>query len=90
MSWDFAARSGVATVSDFDGFTVSGAMNATSLAASASANTFSGGLTGGGLTGGLDGSFVGGPLGSTQGVIGSFDLTGAGFTATGIVAGEQP
>jgi hypothetical protein len=89
MTWDFGARSGVATISDFDGFTVSGAMASTSLAGSSEPNQFDGSLSGAGLTGGLDGSFVSGPLNPAQGVIGSFDLSGSGFNASGVVAGEQ-
>jgi hypothetical protein len=89
MTWSFAEREGQATISDFDGFNVGGAMSATSLSGSSEPNQFGGPLSGDGLSGALDGSFVSGPTGPAQGVIGSFDLSGSGFSATGIVAGEQ-
>jgi hypothetical protein len=94
MSWDFAARSGEATISNFDGFTpLTGDVKSTSLPGSpvAEPNRFYTpyGLIGGDLTGNLSGSLVSGPLNTAQGVIGSFDLSGAGYMATGIVAGEQ-
>jgi hypothetical protein len=94
MSWDFGTRTGTTTITNFDGFNVAGNIAATSLENSSDPNQFGGGLVGDEIagsdeiTGSLNGSFVTGPLSSTQGVIGSFDLSGAGFEATGIVAGE--
>jgi hypothetical protein len=96
MNWDFDTREGTASISDFDGINASANISDTSLPNAL--NSFAGGLTGTdsltdnintSVSGGLNGSFVSGPGGSAQGVIGSFDLVGATVSATGIVAAEQ-
>jgi hypothetical protein len=94
MTWDFGTRMGTATISDFDGITASAPVTDTSIANAANsfAGSFSGtdSIGGNSVTGGLNGSFVTGPDGTDQGVIGSFDFAGPGVTATGIVAAERP
>jgi len=44
---------------------------------------------GGPINGAVNGCFVSGLFGSAQGVIGSFDLVGSGYSAVGIVAGSS-
>jgi hypothetical protein len=94
MTWDFGSRTGTATISDFDGITASAPVTDTSIANAANsfAGSFSGtdSIGGNSVTGGLNGSFVAGPDGPEQGVIGSFDFAGPGVSATGIVAAERP
>lgn len=88
MTWDFGARTGSMTISEFDGMAFSGTMNAPP--ASSALNGFDGGLTGSGLTGSANGSFVRGPQSVAQGVIGAFDMHGGGVRAAGTFMGERP
>lgn len=92
MTYDFGSRSGSASITNFDGYNFGGSL--TSPTGSAEGlNSFVGGLSNPGetLSGVLTGSFVRGPTGPAQGVVGSFgvsDPSGA-YTATGVVVGQQ-
>ncbi|MES0809282.1 FecR domain-containing protein [Roseibium sp. SCPC15] len=87
MSVNFADRAGTATISNFDGRTMSGVVNEQTIA---NGNLFSGTLSGtGSLTGDLNTSFVGGPGGNHDGVIGNFNASDGSWSANGIVAGEK-
>ncbi|MES0879828.1 FecR domain-containing protein [Roseibium sp. SCP14] len=87
MSVNFADRAGTATISNFDGRTMSAIVNEQSIA---NGNLFSGTLSGSGsLTGDLNTSFVGGPGGNHDGVIGNFNASEGTWSANGIVAGEK-
>jgi trimeric autotransporter adhesin len=94
LNWDFGSRTGSAQINNFDGMNFSSGQGGLASATSPGSqefNRFTGGLSdGNGISGGLSGSFVRGPLDDpAQGVIGNFDLSGSGFSATGIVAGQK-
>jgi hypothetical protein len=88
MSWNFGKRSGLLTISEFDGKTFGGPMVSPGNA------TFLGPLTGaGGLIGEANGAFVGSP-GAGQmpgGVMGNFGVGSSTWQASGIFGGSlQP
>jgi hypothetical protein len=85
VDYDFGARTGQLTISNFDGRTFSGGVTG---AASGPAG-FRGGLSGSGLTGSATGSFMTGPAGPAQGVLGAFDVGGRGYSAVGTFMGER-
>ncbi len=86
MSWDFRKRSGLLSISDFDGKDFSGLMLAPGKA------QFAGVLTGSDhLIGAANGSFVGstGYRAIPQGVIGNFGVGNSSWKATGIFGGTN-
>jgi trimeric autotransporter adhesin len=93
LDWNFSSRTGSAQINNFDGMSFSsgpGGLASVTTPNSDDLNRFSGGLSGGnGISGGLSGSFVRGPQDLTKGVIGDFHLSGSGFSAAGIVAGQK-
>jgi trimeric autotransporter adhesin len=97
LNWDFAARSGDMTISNFDGLTfgtVAGGLTPSNAAGSGSPAEFGGALSGSGLTGSASGAFTLGPLNPTletpQGVMGAFDVTnGTDYSASGTFMGAQ-
>ena len=93
MGWDFAKRSGELEISNFDnrsfGTGAGGLTQVPGPNQSSFINQFSGTFTGEGLTGGATGSFVRGPDGPAQGVIGNWNVQGSGYRATGVFKGTQ-
>lgn len=92
MTFDFGARTGEASISNFDGRSFGGSVYSPTGSPS-DLSHFVGGLGNMSETvsGVLTGSFVNGPMGAAQGVVGSFgisDITGA-YTATGVVVGQR-
>lgn len=92
MTYDFGARTGNASISNFDGHSFGGSVYSPTGGPS-DPSRFVGGLgnTSETMSGVLTGSFVNGPMGAAQGVVGSFgisDTTGA-YTATGVVVGQR-
>ncbi|WP_249694663.1 FecR family protein [Stappia sp. WLB 29] len=92
MTYDFGARSGTASITNFDGYNFGGSVLGPS-GNPEGLNHFIGGLgnpeeT---LSGVLTGSFVRGPGGPAQGVVGSFGVSdpSGSYTATGVVVGQQ-
>ncbi len=88
MNWNFASRTGSASISNFDGVSVNGGLVGETPGGN---NHFSGVMNGAGVSGDLKGSFVNGPAGIAQGAIGQFGLQNASgtFKANGIVAGKR-
>ncbi len=92
MTYNFASRVGSASITGFDGVDVGGTIGSpTGLASSLS--YFGGAIAEveGDISGTLTGSFVRGPAGPAQGVVGSFGLSNpsGSYTATGVVVGQQ-
>lgn len=87
LEYDFGARTGVLGISNFDSRSVSG--NMTGSANPFSPNSFAGSLSGSGLDGTAVGAFARGPGGPADGVLGSFDLNGPGYLATGTFMGQR-
>ncbi|WP_067339179.1 FecR domain-containing protein [Stappia indica] len=92
MTYDFGSRSGSASITNFDGYNFGGSVAAPT-GSLEGLNLFAGGLgnpeeT---LSGVLTGSFVRGPAGPAQGVVGSFGVSdpSGSYTATGVVVGQQ-
>ncbi len=86
MSYDFSARSGTMSISNFDGMNVSGAVADRAVGTQA---LFGGDLSGAGLSGSIDGAFVNNGPNVAAGVIGNFGFSGAGVNAVGTVAGAK-
>lgn len=85
MDYDFSARNGNMTISNFDGMTVAGAVTDTSSATGQA--TFAGGLSGGpDLAGNVGGAFVNDGPNVAAGVIGDFSFNGTGVNAAGTIA----
>lgn len=87
MTFDFAARIGSLEIDNFDGRNFSGTM--AGISGGPDRNLFGGSLAGSGLEGTATGAFARGPEGPAQGVLGSFDVGGAGYSATGTFMGER-
>ncbi|MCV0428969.1 MAG: FecR domain-containing protein [Roseibium sp.] len=86
MSVNFGDRAAFATISDFDGRTMTSIPTEQTVA---SGNLFVGGLSGpAGLNGTLNASLVAGPNSNHEGVIGNFNAQHGSWSANGIVAGE--
>ncbi|MBO0345379.1 FecR domain-containing protein [Roseibium sp. CAU 1637] len=87
MSVDFASRSGSATISNFDGRSLSADLNNF---AGGNTNKFYGAISNQAANhiGTMHTSVVRGPTSSVQGVIGDFNARDADWQATGIIAGE--
>ena len=83
MSWNFAKRSGVLTISDFDDKTFSGTMLAPGKV------QFGGALVGSGVAGAATGSFVANGENPAGGVMGNFAVSGRNYQASGIFGGNQ-
>lgn len=92
MDFDFNTRTGNATISNFDGITVTAALSDTSTPQDA---LFGGDLSGtnpyyaGTVDGRLDGAFVNDGPNVAAGVIGNFNFSGTGYTAVGTVAAVE-
>lgn len=86
MSWDFSARLGTATISDFDGMTFGSAVDGI---ASANWREFTGAIGNVDVAGELQGSFFASGTDPVAGVGGDFYVTGVGYAAAGTFAGEQ-
>lgn len=86
MDWDFAARQGTATISDFDGMTFGSDVDAI---ASANGREFSGLIGNVDVSGELQGSFFTDGIDPVAGVGGDFYVTGADVTAAGTFMGER-
>lgn len=87
--YNFSQRTGNVTISNFDGKTFSGGVSAGS-----DWRNYSGSLAGPGLTGSVNGSFYGnrnaaGQLQVPKETAGNFHVTGSGYTASGIFAGNR-
>jgi hypothetical protein len=87
--YNFSQRSGNVTISNFDGRTFGGTVNAGS-----DWRTYSGSLSGSNLTGSANGAFYGNRNGAGQTQLpketaGNFSVHGAGYTATGVFAGSR-
>ena len=87
LDYDFGVRSGTLSIDNFDGRSFSGTM--TGSATPGVPNRFTGPLSGSGLTGAAAGSFVRGPGGPADGVLGAFDVDGTGYSAAGTFMGER-
>ncbi|MFC3615794.1 FecR domain-containing protein [Lutimaribacter marinistellae] len=87
MDFDFAERVGTLSIDNFDGRSFSGPMGSSGVGDAL--NRFDGPLSGDGLSGSATGSFARGPLGPDQGVLGSFDVGGFGYSAAGTFMGER-
>jgi trimeric autotransporter adhesin len=83
QSWNFATRTGAATIGNFDGRTISGSVS------SSNGREFSGSIAGGGVSGGLAGSFFQGGGDPVAEVGGQFAVSGSGYNAVGTVAGRR-
>jgi len=83
QSWDFASKTGNATIGSFDGRTISGA------ASSGNGRDFSATVSGGGVSGNLVGSFVQGGGDTAAELIGQFSVSGTGYKAVGTVAARR-
>ncbi|MEM8553084.1 MAG: hypothetical protein AAGF45_11955 [Pseudomonadota bacterium] len=88
VNFDFADRTGELNVRNFDGRNFGGTIFG-NVASDGVSNQFSGQLSGSGLTGRTDGAFAAGPNSAVQGVLGAFDVRGAGYKAVGTYVGEQ-
>lgn len=86
MTWDFSARLGTATISDFDGMTFGSEIDGI---ASLNSREFSGPIGNADLIGELQGSFFSDGIDPVAGVGGDFYVTGADVTAAGTFMGEQ-
>jgi hypothetical protein len=84
MDYNFGSRTGSLSIDDFDGRSFEGVMSG---AASGKA-TFGGSISGDGTEGTVRGAFVNDGSNIAAGVIGNFDATSSGWSATGIIAGE--
>ena len=84
MDYDFGARSGQLTISNFDDRSFGGTMTG-----APADNRFSGALSGSGLSGAAVGSFARGPNSAADGVLGTFNVGGGGYSATGTFMGSQ-
>ena len=89
LEWDFAARSGTARVSDFDGRAFGTAPGGVVFDAGAEAREFSGELSGGGLSGELAGGFFRGGADAAAGVGGAWQVGGSDYRAAGTFAAER-
>uniref|UniRef100_UPI003BAC7892 FecR domain-containing protein n=1 Tax=Stappia sp. TaxID=1870903 RepID=UPI003BAC7892 len=96
MTYGFASRTGTASITGFDGRDFSGTVAQPGGVSASATNRFTGSLgqvgvpTGTGASGTLNGSFVRGPQGPVQGVIGGFGLSDPtnNWSATGVVVGQ--
>lgn len=86
MTWDFSARLGTATISDFDGMTFGSNIDGI---ASLNGREFSGGIGNADLNGELQGSFFSDGINPVAGVGGDFYVTSEDVTAAGTFMGEQ-
>jgi hypothetical protein len=90
LNWDFGARSGNMSVTNFDGRDFSGTLNAP--APNGGDAVFTGSLVQSNMdaSGPVNGAFVGSGGDSAAGVIGNFNLSGANtnWTAVGIIGGS--
>lgn len=83
QSWDFATRTGNATIGSFDGRTISGSVS------SGNGREFSGTIAGGGVSGNLAGSFFQGGGDPVAELGGQFAVSGPSYNAVGTVAGRR-
>ncbi len=88
MTWDFLPRTGTVSITNFDSHSFSGAVGDPAVPSDPSA-LFSGSLSGSGLSGTVNGAFVRNGTDAAGGVIGDFAVSGAGYAASGIIAGER-
>ena len=88
MKWEFGNRAGELAISKFDGNRSFGT-GPGGLTQVPGANQFGGNLSGSDLNGRATGSFVRGPNGPAQGVIGNWNVSSGNYRATGAFAGTQ-
>lgn len=89
MSVDFAARTGNAAISNFDGRNFTSALTGGSM--SDDKNQMTGLITDGAtMTGSFGASLVEGPNSPVEGVVGGFSAFDGAWSATGVVVGQQP
>jgi hypothetical protein len=93
QSWNFAAKNGTATITNFDvtgtgGITISGAINAplTAPANFGGVNTLTGTP---GFTGSVNGSIFSSPTDPVAGVGGNFSISGTNYQAAGTFAAQK-
>jgi len=84
QNWNFGTRAGSVTVGNLDGTTYTGATTAP-----VTARDFTGTIAGGGRTGAIDGSFFRSPSDSVAYQAGSLAISGPGYRASGIFAGQR-
>jgi len=84
QSWNFATNSGSASITNFDGRSVT-----TSSLSAGNRRDFSGALIGAGLSGNLKGSFVQGGGDPVAEAMGQFSFSGTGYQAAGTVAARK-
>jgi hypothetical protein len=84
LDYNFGSREGPFSIRGFDGRDFDGFMSG---AASGKA-TFGGSISGGSAEGTVRGAFVNDGSNIAAGVIGNFDATSSGWSATGIIAGQ--
>ena len=87
MNWNFADRTGLLTINNFDNRNFSAIVGADK----STPQQFNGILAGSGLVGQANGAFVGSPgfRQTPQGVIGNFGVAGSNYQATGIFGGTH-
>jgi hypothetical protein len=84
QTWNFASQTGSVTINNFDGATYSG-----NTALQSGTVNFTGPLSGAGRTGQINGSFFSSSSNPVAGQAGSFSVTGTGYKAGGIFAGQR-
>jgi hypothetical protein len=88
MHYNFGLGSGDLSISDFDGRDFSGPISGSMSGATSGKATFGGSISGGSAEGTVRGAFVNDGSNIAAGVIGNFDATSSGWSATGIIAGQ--
>ena len=87
QSWNFATRSGSATISNLDGATYTGSIAG---ATGTQGSRFVGSISGAGRSGSLQGAFMQGANSNVGEVGAQFHVVGGGYTAAGVAVAKQP